>query len=317
MNHYEEIERQWRKGNCEARTNVWAEALEASLETVREHRDSFHEWDPLKVYISYSMATQRTLSFSLRYLGQEVGQIRPSRNGLRLVISKCQQQTNQDSFGLDPREWSNMDWRSEEARAFREYFKNPRTKLPRSEEHWIESRFITEMRKDRAVEKFQGTLKGIQPVLLESIPFQCPVPLGASGGKPKISPRANIDILARRAGRRLSIWELKKRGTFAHALDQVYIYAVSVAKMLRSGKGATWYTLFNYQGAVPEFLELDAVVAITSDQQGALERSLRRFESPLDLKTERAHINLVAAYYHWDPDTDALTIESMVPLKQT
>ncbi len=55
----------------------------------------------------------------------------------------------------------------------------------------------------------------------------------------------NIDILARRGtgkGTKISIWELKRPQTTAHAISQAYIYSVTLLKMLRTPQsGDIWY----------------------------------------------------------------------------
>jgi hypothetical protein len=205
------------------------------------------------------------------------------------------------------------DWNSKEASKFRKEFSNPSKKNPHSPEHWVESRFLEEMRTNDGT-KFGGTFRNIQPVLLHGCPFQCPVPIGASNGWPKQSPRANIDILARTSGRRLAVWELKRPGATAHSLDQVYIYAVTLAKMLRSASGNKWYQLFGFKGKVPDSLTLDAVVAVSTNQKNAIQNSLIKFTSPLELPIEQTKIRLHAAYYDWDPGTEELTIDGHFPL---
>ena len=314
MNLYQQTHQVWESGNCTATVDRWAETLESCLEDVHLRRNDFRQWDRLNVYLSYSMATARTPTFSLRFLGQEVGKIL-SRNGkdnTRLRVTKHHEESTRNAFGIDFVART-CDWKSEDASKFRESFRDPKKMGPHSPEHWIESRFLEEMRtKDRS--KFCGTLKNIQPVLLHGCPFQCPVPIGASEGRPKQSPRANIDILARGAGRRLAVWELKRPGITAHSLDQVYIYAVTLAKMLRSNHGDKWFRFFGFNGPVPKSLELDAVVAVTTDQQNAIKNRIERFSSPLELEAEQTKIRLFAAYYDWNPGSEELKIQSRVRL---
>ena len=64
--------------------------------------------------------------------------------------------------------------------------------------------------------------------------------------------------------------ELKRPGQFQHALDQVYVYTVTLALMLRGNGGIDWYRVFGFTAPLPKQLELEAVVAVTPDQRSKL-----------------------------------------------
>lgn len=315
MNLYPEIVKVWEEGNCNIKVGLWATSLEACLDEVKKKRNNFHQSGRIMVYISYSMATARTPTFSLRFLGQEVGKLLSSKENemTRLQVTNQHVVNTMNSFDIQLTAGKSK-WTSMQARGFRKSFNNLKKSTPHSTEHWVESRFLQEMMKRAGINKFGGTFKNIQPVLLSGCPFQCPVPIGASEGKPMLSPRANVDILARLPGGRLSVWELKRPGVAAHSLDQVYIYAVTLAKMLRSGSGEKWFRFFGFTRKIPKIIKIDAFIAVSSDQRKAIQNRIKNFVSPLLLPIEQAEIRLFAAYYEWDSKTEKLIINSIEPL---
>jgi hypothetical protein len=61
--------------------------------------------------------------------------------------------------------------------------------------------------------------------MLGGFPFQFPLPISGNTGVPKLTD-GNIDILARRGsgkGTKISVWELKRPNTTAHAISQLPI----------------------------------------------------------------------------------------------
>ena len=138
---------------------------------------------------------------------------------------------------------------------------------------------------------------------------------GLLGGRrdwiiPKPS-KGNIDILARRGtgkGTKISIWELKKPVTTANAIEQVYIYAVTLIKMLRSqhnGSGKTWYQdIIGFKSDVPEQLIIEGVVAVSLDarERDKFNLKLQKFKSENSLAVGNNNvINLYVAYYQEGP----------------
>ena len=255
--------------------------------------------------------------FSVRFCGQEVADIRVGTEPF-LVIREKHQRATQKYFKLttEPGAWK---WDSPQAREFRAKFRalgnDQRATLSgRSEEHAVESRILLEMEKGGS--KFGGQLNGIRHVGLtkREYPFQCPTPISASTGSAKKTP-GHIDILSRRRGAggrtRLSVWELKRPGQFQHALDQVYVYTVTLALMLRGNGGIDWYRVFGFTAPLPKQLELEAVVAVTPDQRSKLERAAKRLieTNDLVLSPENAKISLHAAYY--DPRSLAIHFENL------
>ena len=181
----------------------------------------------------------------------------------------------------------------------------------KSEEHHVESEFLRHM-KNPSAKKFNGTLRGIQPVMLGGFPFQFPVPISGNSGVPKPT-NGNIDILARRGtgkGTKISIWELKRPQTTAHAISQAYIYSVTLLKMLRTPQsGDIWYQdIIGFGRKVPDKLTIESVVAVsiaTDRNRKLFEKKLRAFKEENPLTIGNDTINLHIAHYRKDP----LTVE--------
>jgi hypothetical protein len=128
-----------------------------------------------------------------------------------------------------------------------------------------------------------------------------PVPISASGKGPK-EDHGHIDILARHRGKdnrtRLSVWELKKPHTYGRPASQAYIYAATLLYILRQTKqGPAWYRLFGYRSSIPKRLEIEAVVAITRDQEKKFIQEETELKKSTYLQIEGDSIQLYAAYY--------------------
>ncbi len=283
----------------------WAALLEERLPAIEAAGQRFREFAPLEVYTSVSRAKAPKVSFSLRYLGQEVADLLVG-DDVTVRIDRTRAKTNARYFRVDI--VGAFPWRSREGRAFRNSFRNAGRKAvePRVGEHRIESEFLKEMlRGDRG--KFSGMLGGIQPVTLAGCRFQFPLPLSGSTGAPKAS-RGNIDILARRGtgrGTRLSVWELKAPDASTTPVAQAYIYAATLLKVLRSPSGNFWYQkVLGFSGRVPSRLTVESVVAVSfSDdrKRAAFERKLAAFHRDTPLTVNQDTIRLCAAYYTRPP----------------
>jgi hypothetical protein len=172
--------------------------------------------------------------------------------------------------------------------------------------------------KDTTRNKFNGTLRGIQPVTLGGFPFQFPVPISGCRGVPRLT-KGNIDILARRGtgkGTKISVWELKRPKTTAHAISQAYIYSVTLLKMLRTHRsGDIWYRdIIGFGCKVPDKLAIESVVAVSiADDRNrkVFEDKLRAFKSETSLSVGTDTINLHIAHYRENPRENQLTVEMM------
>jgi hypothetical protein len=153
-------------------------------------------------------------------------------------------------------------------------------------------------------------------VLIAGCPFQFPLPIAGNKGKPEVkrNGKGNIDILARRgigAASRLSIWELKAPGAEkgSHPIEQAYIYAVQLLKMLRSPSGQLWFQdVLGYGGEMPQRLVVESVAAVcpaTEADRAAFQQRLADFKETAPLTIENGNfkdeIRPLAAFYEEHP----------------
>jgi len=271
-----EIDQLWRKNddgkNLETNCKNWASIIIDGIDDLEVARKSFYQPEPLRAYTC--IADLKKAIFSLRFKGQTVGYLKNDRFGvLKLHIDSKLKKANSDYFGykIDSDE-SSWNWRNDVvAKEFRAYFKDkykisdgisflPRGSTKTASEHNVESLILKEMQRTDSG-KFGGTCLYIQPVMVAGCPLQCPLPISSSKGK--IRPnKGNIDILARTKNRNLSVWELKKPmedlKSLAHI--QVFAYAYTLLKMLRSESGSAWYKIFGFNSDnVPSSLTIEAV----------------------------------------------------------
>lgn len=305
MSLIEQVEKLW-TDETENMVAKWAEQLKSNKQIVIDEGKKFREWGYLHVYTSFTHATNSKKSFSLRYLGQEVGTILVDKD-VQLVISPKTAETN-ERFGF--KKQGTFCWQSTEAKEFRKHFNKNRdlsedAKKIRVKEHVIEAEFIRQMANPTS-DKFAGTMRNIQPVLLAGFPFQFPVPISGNTGVPQ-AKKGNLDILARRGtgkGTNISIWELKKPETTAHAIEQAYIYAVTLIKMLRSRSGHFWYKdIIGFRGEIPDHLTIESIVAVSLNdkKRTSFEEKLKKFKVENTFKCGKDKIELYTANYQENP----------------
>jgi hypothetical protein len=310
----QKVKDQWDNDkNIKERLSGWLDACRKGKDKIRKAKKQFHQWHPLRVYVSVGKAKSNTAVFSLRFLGQEVAElVVKTKDEVKLSLSDKHHMSNSKWFGASFLKRGKYSWNGKEAKMFRKFFKDLATnsgKKPevRSDEHRIESKFIEEMLKGRG--KFGRSDLEIQPVTLGGCPLQFPVPFSANKGKVEPGP-GHIDILARRKGKdnkvRLSVWELKKPKAYGKAAAQAYIYATQLLLILRSDKGNEWYKLFGFSGSIPKSLEIEAVVAITPDQEKRFDSEKEKFG-----KNEiNGDVKLYAVYYKELPGSIRLLKDS-------
>lgn len=317
MSLLEEIEACWTEGQTTL-AGKWADALVENKDKVIEAGKKFHEWDPLRTYLSVTRADKPRIVFSLRYQGQEVANLAVNGKERLLKISSKTAKTNASDFGVSTE--GEFSWDAPEAVAFRKAFKlhaKDKDKTKKVTEHRIEAEFLKQMAIG-ASSKFKGTLKNIQPVLFAGFPLQFPLPISGNTGKPEAGG-GHIDILARRGtgkGTRISIWELKKPNATAHAIEQAYIYAVTMIKMLRSESEETWYKkIIGFNGKLPDKLTIESVIAVSftvEKKKTDFVKKLEKFKKENELQIGNDTINLYIAHYLFDTNNkeNPLTIES-------
>lgn len=312
MNLLEQINALWNE-DLEAKTCGWARDVVAKKHLVEAMTTQFHEWAPLYVYTSVARVKGSGPTFSLRYEGQEVAELDVKEGEVWLRISQQTRDNNVRYFEVDLE--GRWPWQGEQAATFRRAFKNlPPERDTRSTEKRIEAEFLRQMTGDSS--KFDGTLKHIRPVLIAGCPFQFPLPISGNKGVPEVNGngKGSIDILARRgtgAASRLSVWELKAPGAekASRPIEQAYIYAVQLVKMLRSPSGRLWFKeVSGYGRELPERLVVESVAAVCPAvvaDRAAFEQRLADFKesTPLIIETSgfRDEIRPLAAYYKEGP----------------
>ncbi len=311
MNLFEATKQLW-TAERSALADRWADELEAGLPRILEASRLFNEPRGLRFYVTLGEVAKAgripggAVRFSVRHRGQEVAKLSVGSDPA-LVVSEKHETTNRDYLRVSTPAVRSA-WTGREARAFRKHFQSsaPGARL-KSVEHEYESRILEQLEGRSAKSKFRGTLAGVRHCGLtkHEYPVQFPVPISANRGTP-VGTRGNIDILVRhqRGGRtRLSVWELKKPGTFQHALSQAYIYAVTLVLMARGRtRDKDWYQLLKFSRGVPDRIEVEAVAVVTADQQRKLASALEELaESPRELPGLNARVSLHAVIY--DPET--------------
>lgn len=304
MTLLEEIDQTWKEANAEQLSTKWVSQLVDSKDRVENAVQLFREWSPLHVYLPVTRAIDPRSSFSLRYQGQEVASLSVRDEQVQIHIDRVRSKTNAKYFDIDME--GKFDWRGPQAAEFRKRFKNVSFDLKgRIPEHRIEAEFLHEM-SNITSSKFNGTLRNIQPVMFAGCPFQFPLPISGSTGRPKPT-KGNIDILARRGiggGTKLSVWELKRPGITAHAIEQSYIYAATLLKMLRSDSGSLWYSdVMGFSRTLPIKLTIESVVAVSLSERERvkLQSRLSDFIKDNDLQIGDDKISMHLAFYEENP----------------
>ena len=298
------------KSDFDHRLSNWVNVLNCGKDVSVLAKKEFHQWYPLKTYISVSKARSNARAiYSMRFFGQEVAHL-IVKNKKVILRLKEHEKKNKNWFGVKVKDGKYL-WRDEEAKKFRACFKKvaqAKSGFPdvKSPEHRVETKFIAEMCK--GVGKFGVFGLQIQPVMIaKKFPLQIPLPISANTGIPKAG-NGYIDILARRkAGDnkvRLSVWELKKPGEYKHAASQAYIYAYTLLHILRrSNSKNEWYRLFGFKSKIPKRLTVEAVVAITNDQREKFLKEKEGLVKNVPFIFGQDSLELYVAYYQEKPDS--------------
>lgn len=242
----------------------------------------FHEWEPLKFYLTVGNAKtgSQTLKLSVRYLGQDVATLKVNDKGVFIDTTE-QNEKNAKHFLCPPNiELKNVEWTSKEAKEFREYFREQRPSRvegkKKNEEHRLESALLTQFLKKKSVEKL---LCGIQPVTFAGFRFPMPTAIKSSGDIDL--GLGHIDILARTTGGKITVIELKDENVKGEPLEKVLkqatAYAVFLLKLLRSESGKDWYKLFGFSNV--EELDKNITIRVCSAMPVKEDGSYEEFES--------------------------------------
>lgn len=248
------------------RYKKYADEISGNVVMLKERKASFHKWNPLYVYLTTSeMKKGGSISFSLRYKGQEVGKLVVKDE----ILCYPAYENNSKNFGYTPSFQDEFPWNSENARAFRKFFvKNP----PRidcgkkNDEHRYESMLLTCFEdRDKEIDAF----KHIRPVsVISGVRFPMPTPISASKKDDlKYSGKfgGGIDIFTRTGNGKatyLNIIELKDENHKGEepsvVIRQAIAYATFILRLLRSESGADWYKLFGFNSTLPDSIKVYA-----------------------------------------------------------
>lgn len=317
---FKQVQNVWTQNQTAILTRIdgWASTINNSMLPKKSARSLFREWKPLRIYTCVGNALKTNITFSVRFHGQEVAELKIINNSAALCLSKRHIFNNnkwfKNPFSAQPAyaqvkgslisTAGSYPWTGRAAKGFRRYFKSInahcqiKTGIP---EHRIESRFIEEMAKDSSKKSAFLLVKDIQPVTIADCPLQFPLPISASKGVP-VYADGHIDILARRRsnGRvHISVWELKSPGKIAHAIEQAYIYSCTLLLMLlKSGKtGQDWYKIFGFKRPLPLNLDIEAVIAVSKKQEIKLNSEYKKIKHNLQFTINGNTITMYAAIY--------------------
>jgi len=314
-NLYESVKEIWIAENCEDLSSRWSSELKNAIK-LSENLPKFHQWNPLRVYTTLSGSRKAKPIFSLRYRGQEVANIIGDKEIKIDITPKCETNTLKH-FELTTKA-GRFSWKGQEAKAFRQKFKdydktNSKEKM-KSDEAWLQSIVFEKMNTTA-----DGGYHACKPVLFDRFPFQCPIPISGCTGIPK-KKKGNIDILARRGhgNTHPAIWELKSPKQCKAAFEQVYIYGVVFALMLRHKGGKDWYENMGFAGnLIPsKSINIDIIVMLTKDRENELMSHLEKFSSPLKLVDENITLKPFVAYYEWDKVKGTVNIDEPINLSE-
>jgi hypothetical protein len=276
----------------------------------------FREWAPLYIYMNITEAKGSKV-FSLRYCGQDVAKLKIRKNVISISTNKLDVKNLRD-FGCTI-ELKDCEWRSKEAKSFRNffssYFERTKSSGKGNEEHRIESLLLTEFSKKKSGDKI---LCNIQPVRLADIArFQMPTPLKASDLRSLLyagDKGGGIDILSRIGtgkGSKLCIMEVKDENVPkeppSKAILQGLAYATFIRELLRSNSGDAWWKLFKYTRVLPSKLDLYVTCVMPSsncnDQTFA--------NQILQIQDDRIHLN-----YMYFEEKNNIAVDILTSLKQ-
>jgi hypothetical protein len=310
-----QIDKIWEDNKEEFENNLsnWVDALNHGNKFLHSAKNEFHCWKPLKAYVSVTKAKSRSKAvFSLRFFGQEIAHLIVKDKEVFIQL-KGHKTKNEQWFDLSLPDGL-YSWKGKEGQLVRKHFKELALSTQgmsnvKTQEHRIESKFLSEMCKGSG--KFGLNSLKIQPILIANkFPLQMPLPISANTGLPKPG-NGYIDILARHRLKNnktnLSVWELKKPGSYETAASQAYIYSFTLLKVLRHSRRASeWFKLFGFRSRIPSSLEIEAVVAVSRSRAEKFNEEMRSLKENSSFQIGKDSISLAVAYYKEKPDSITL-----------
>lgn len=294
-------------GSNEKGSNEWQKRYSNYLVDIwnnpKKWDKPFRKPEGLSLYTTLGKRNEKI--YYLRFKGQNVGEISVERGGRIFLKSLVKEGPSHDikdcplSYGMK------VDWYSEEASAFRRFFRDlsedTKTKSP---EHHVENSLLKEFRKRNGNEK---QIRNIQPVLLHGQFFQMPTPLKASDHNPEYSAEngGGIDLLARirdvNGHLRLCVCEVKDQNKNSESqkatMSQAITYATFIAKLLTVQPD--WWEFFSghstHRGAVSPSWDKKHIEVVTMMESGNSET----FDNE-ELEVPGTDITLVCRSLYYD-----------------
>ncbi len=252
---YRQVEALMRTSQVQNKLTSWLEQAESTKTFIKNHQGKFNEWAPLKFYVT--LGSKKV--FSIRYKGQEVATLSCLDNevgGPTVKISKRQKEINAKYFQFSC-ESQEFKWRLPEGASFRKHFKKTNYD-GHSAEHRIESELISGLTGDKIDSKLRNRIA----VTFDDFPLQFPVPLSACKGTIDTTT-GHLDILGRKKGNVLSVWELKSPRAYGAVVRQAYIYALQIYFMINDPvSGKKWLDLFKI-GSESRDVNMEIVIGIS------------------------------------------------------
>lgn len=196
-------------------------------ESLNKHVRRLGRRPDVAFYLAVGAVKTKRIDVDVRIVGQSCGTIRLDSGTDRLF--KPKNHTNLWGGSPEPLEWRDP--------RVRKYLDDAAKWIKQKQrEATVESAFLVELGRSRSIEK-QRFLWHHQPVHLGRLPFQFPLPISAHGAEPCLPKRTSAghsDVIARRSGGRLRVFEVKKPGArdAIHALAQAVAYAATLRLLL-------------------------------------------------------------------------------------
>lgn len=283
-------------GNIEwiDRFEEYAIDIEANLDKLKDASKKFHNWKPFNIYLNLSQTKDRSniFVFSLRYIGQEVADLKVNVNDSTVLINTSKYDVHNKDYFNCPIELKDADWsKDSSAKKFRKYFLelDVKTIKTHSKEHEYESMLLSEFNKSPKTQ-----FKGIKPVSVIKARFPMKTPLLASD-KTGVSLESRpgrgggIDLFARTKtdGQvRLNVMELKDEYTNIEppekVIKQAIKYAVFIQQLLRSKSGEKWWKLFGFSKALPKKFIINATCVMPSNLNGENDKTFSKKRVAID-----------------------------------
>lgn len=299
---YKQIQQKMATTEVSKKLKSWLAQADATRKFIKENKINFHEWKPLKFYVTLGKANV----FSLRYKGQEVALLACFPKKAIVKFGDTLIERNERYFNYSPLH-QEFEWQKSEGTNFRHHFaKNDF--FVHSPEHCIESGLIAGLISSRKPPK--STLRKRTAVTFEGFPLQFPVAFSASEGEIGTSS-GHIDILGRKQGGVLSIWELKSPNVYKGAAWQAYIYALQIHSIINDPNiGKEWLKLFEIRRG-SKAIKIEVLVGVSEKYKEQVKKEIYALKEEMKVDGIEALFSWNIASYGADHDAHKITIQQI------